>query len=276
MVPLVLRPWLLLVGLLAAVFLLPRGCRVAWEGHWAQLQAPLQLAYGQVADLRDYAALQSASKEELLAVNRDLARVNQAYALDQQRVAALEAEIARLESLLGLPAEGPFRYEIARVAQRDYTVWWERLVIRKGANHGLAEGQAVVYGGGVAGKIRSVTATTAVVELASSPGFRMAASLTGVASPVTYQGVPNVPLQPPLGVVLNVPPEVSLASGGRLRVESSRLGGVFPAGLLIGEVQSLEVGSDGYFQRGQVVLPVALGTLREVAVIVPFDLAPAP
>lgn len=265
------KPWVVLLCLAAAWWLLPGVLRRAAETSFAEFQAPLQHAYGQAVDLRTFWTLRSRSNRELIEANRDLARVNQAYALDRERIGALEAEIGRLEALLELPSEPAYRYEIARVAHRDYTIWWERLVIRKGREAGLEPGQAVIYAGGVAGRIREVRATTAIVELASSPGFRMAASLPGIDSPVTYQGLTNVPLEPPRGEALNLPPEVSLAQDEPLLLRSSQLGGIFPAGLPIGTIVALSPGSEGYFQRGLVELPASLGSLREVAVVVPIS-----
>lgn len=263
------KPWIVLAILIAGWWVLPGVVKRFSRVVFAEFNAPLQQGYGQAVDLRTYWTLRSRSQRELIEANRDLARVNAAYAIDQQLNVGLQAEILRLEELLGLPSEPTHRLEIARVAQRDVTIWWERLVIRKGRNHGLEPDQAVVYLGGVAGKVREVFAHTAIVELASSPGFRMAASLPGIDSPVTYQGIVNVPMQAPLGEALNIPPDVSLAGNTPLQLRSSQLGGVFPAGLIIGEVIRLEPGTDGYFQRGRVRLPAALGKLREVAVLVP-------
>ena len=41
-------------------------------------------------------------------------------------------QITRLEGLLRLPAYANYRFEHARVASRDFSGWWQRIVIRKG------------------------------------------------------------------------------------------------------------------------------------------------
>lgn len=236
-----------------------------------QFTAPAVYGYSHIRDLQTYWGLRSHSKRDLIEAGRDLARANAAYAVSNERLDALEAEIQRLEQLLLLPSEPAYRYEVARVAQRDFSAWWEQLIIRKGTAHGIREGQAVVYKDGVVGRVRSAELYLAVVEVVSSPGFRMAARIEGIDSPVTYQGAVNEPLQPPRGEVINVPPEAEIPAGASLRLVSSQLGGIFPAGLPIGGVTALSPGTDGYFQRGTVSLPRQLSELREVAVIVPIE-----
>jgi len=264
-----LKPW---IGLLIFLFLwwvLPPVFKQFLHTGFYEFQAPLTVTASQLKDLQTYWSLRGQSEDDLIAAGRDLARINAQYALSRQQLEALRDEVTRLESLLQLPSVAGYRYEIARVAYRDLNAWWERMVIRKGSNAGIEEGVAVVYGGGVVGRVREVHAYTAVVELVSSPGFRMAANLAGENRPVTYQGLPNTPFMPPIGEALNIPPDIEVMPGAPLQLVSSRLGGVFPEGLTVGLVTQLEPGADGYFQRGQVLLNADLTTLREVAVLVP-------
>ena len=55
-----------------------------------------------------------------------------------------------------------------------------------------------------------------------------------------------------------------------LKLVSTRLGGTFPPGLMIGRVNWLEPGSTGIFQAGTVALDPSLLSLREVAVLIPL------
>lgn len=110
------------------------------------------------------------------------------YDFSVQQNQQLEADILRLENLLNLPPLPAFRLEAARVAQRDFSGWWQRFTIRKGQNFGLTVGAPVVFSGGVVGRITEVHRYTAVVDLVTSPTFRLAASLAGDNRPVSYQG----------------------------------------------------------------------------------------
>lgn len=264
-----IKPLILLIIFLACWLLLPPVVKRFGRQSFYEFQAPIQIATEAIRDIQTYWDLHSRSKHELIEALRDLSRQNAFHQVSLQRQMALEQEIERLEELLRLPHEDDYHLEVARVIKRDLTLWWQQLIIHKGQDHNIPVGAAVIYGGGVVGRIREVHAYTSVVELVSSPGFRMAANVEGKDTPVTYQGIPNPPLSPPRGEVLNVPPDLRLPSGGTVRLVSSRLGGIFPQGLTIGEIISLEPGHDGYFQRGIVRLNPDLARLNEVAIVIP-------
>lgn len=252
-------------------WLIPPAVKLFMRTSFYEFQAPFTATASHLHDLQTYWSLRGHSDDSLIEAGRDLSRINAQYTLSRQQMESLQEEVGRLEALLDLPSENAFRYEIARVSRRDLTAWWQQLIIRKGRNYGISEGAAVVYAGGVVGRIREVHAYSSVVELVSSPGFRMAASLEGESRPVTYQGLPNPPFVPPIGEALNIPPDIRVSRAEPRRLVSSRLGGVFPEGLTIGMVIEIEPGSDGYFQQGIVQLDSELTTLKEVAVIMPLD-----
>lgn len=264
-----LKPIIGLLIFLGLWWFVPLGIKLFTRTSFYEFQAPLATTASHLRDLQTYWSLRGQSDDELIAAGRDLARINAQGSLIRQQTEALRDEVERLEALLELPQSEDYHYEIARVTHRDLTAWWQRFTIRKGHNAGIPEGAAVVYAGGVVGRVREVHAYTSVVELVTSPGFRMAATLEGERRPVTYQGLPNPPFVPPVGEALNIPPDVDLSPAEPRRLVSSRLGGVFPEGLTIGMVTTLEPGADGYFQKGTVQLDPELGGLMEVAVAVP-------
>lgn len=271
-----LKPALALLVCLAIWWALPLALKRWAKAGFYEFQAPAFLAQSHAKDLQTYWDLRTRSQRDLIEAGRDLSRVNAQYQVALQEAQAKQDEIERLEQLLNLPSRPDFRYEIARVAQRDLSAWWQRLVIRKGENYDIPEGAAVIFSGGVVGRVREVHAYTAVVELVSSPGFRMAANVVGEAAPVTYLGVPTPSFSPPRGEALNVPPTITVSPTEPRKLVSSELGGIFPAGLAIGSITALEPGSDGYFQRGTVRLNPQLASLREVAVVIPYEPEPAP
>jgi rod shape-determining protein MreC len=178
--------------------------------------------------------------------------------------------VRRLEGFFNLPSLDEYRYEVARVVRRDLTAWWQTLVIRKGVNYGIEPGQAVVFAGGVVGRVSTVGAYTATVELISSPHFRAAAHIEGDDRPVEFRGGLNPGLQAASGKVATVPADVVATLKAPLRLTSSRLGGVFPDGLTLGWVYSLDPSPDGLFQAGAVMLDPRLQSIREVAVLIPL------
>lgn len=265
------RPFVILALFLAVWIVLPQRITQTTRDGFYQLQAPAWVTLSHLGDLAQFWQLRSQSKAELIEAGRDLARLNAAYALRIQENSSLRMEIERLEATLGIPSEPDFHYEVARVIRRDISLWLQQMTIRKGSRHGLKPGQAVVYGGGVVGRIIEVYPTTAVVSLISSPAFRIAANLEGDIRPVTYQGVINAPFTNPKGEVRDVVPGLTIPAGESRRLVTSRLGGGFPQGLTIGHVDALEPGPDGLFQRGSVRLPIELYLLQEVSVAIPIE-----
>lgn len=264
-----LRPLAWMFGLGLLWWLLPAVFASFLRSSFFEFQAPAWTALSYLGDLQDYWCYRWQPRDRLIEAGRDLARLNAGYRLRLQEMESLRRENERLERLLALPAEPQYRYEVARVILRDQSSWWSHFFIRKGRSSGLRPGQAVVWGGGVVGRVREVHAYTAVVELATSPSFRMAAHLAGDPRPVIYQGGQGHPGALSTGQASHLPLDVKPGPDAPLWLVSSRLGGVFPDGLTIGRLQKLAPTPDGLFLSAEVLLDPRLGELREVAVLVP-------
>jgi rod shape-determining protein MreC len=266
------KPFVTLGIVVVLWLLLPIAVKTFTRATFFELTAPVTVASSYARDLKEYWSLRMHSNKELIEAGRDLARVNASYELAVQQNSELQAEIGRLESLLRLPSFTEYRYEHARVARRDFNGWWQSIVIRKGKNFGITVGAPVVFTGGVVGKVTEVHLMTAVVELISSPGVRLAGVIEGDNRPIAYQGGVNSTFGPPVGLVENVPLDIIARPGTNAkRLVTSGLGGVFPPGLTLGTVTKLQLGSDGLFQSGEVQLDERLGSLTEVTVLVPLS-----
>ncbi len=264
-------PFVTLGIILLTWLLLPFVFKTFTRATFFEIQAPLTVADSYAHDLQDFWSNRLRSKDELLQAGRDLAGLVAKYHFSVQQNQQLEADILRLENLLNLPPLPAFRLEPARVAQRDFSGWWQRFTIRKGKNFGLTVGAPVVFSGGVVGRITEVHRYTAVVDLVTSPTFRLAASLAGDNRPISYQGGLNDSFKAPRGTVEFVPLEFTAARNAPRRLVTSGLGGIFPAGLSIGEILNLELSADGLFKAGDVQLDERIGTLTEVTVLVPLN-----
>jgi Cell shape-determining protein len=265
------RPFLTLGIALLAWLILPTVFKRFARLSFYEFQAPLDIAASYARDLQGFWAKRTRSNAELVAAARDLQRLNASYELRLQEDARLREEIVRLENLLRLPSFAEFRSEPARVVRRDFTAWWQRLVIRKGSNHGIRPGSPVIYVGGLVGRVSEVHATTSVVELISSPGMRLAAVFDGDERPVSFQGGINPPMQPAEATIEFVPLDVFATPSAPRRLVTSGIGGVYPPGLPVGEVFQLEPSTDGLFKSGRARIDPRLGRITEVAVLVPLD-----
>ncbi|MDE3084700.1 MAG: rod shape-determining protein MreC [Verrucomicrobiota bacterium] len=233
------------------------------------MEAPLDATASYTRDLQGFWSLRNHSKSQLIEAGRDLARLNGSYELKVQENTALREEIAHLEDLLRLPPLDNYRAEVARVARRDFSGWWQQIIIRKGTNYGIPVGAPVVFTGGVVGRVSQVYAYTAVVDLISSPTLRLAATVEGDTRPISYQGGLNPTFGPARGLVEFVPLDIFASPVTPKRLVTSGLGGVFPSGLTIGTITELEPSADGLFKSGEVQLDPRLAELTEVTVLVP-------
>lgn len=262
------RPFLAFGIVLLAWAIVPISVKSLARVSFYEFQAPANVAASYVRNVQDYWSMRMRSKDELIEVGRDLAQNNARYELKMRENEALLAEIKRLQSLLNLPAREGYRYEHARVVRRDFSGWWQQLVIRKGRNYKIEVGAPVVFTGGVVGRVREVDLYTSVVDLVSSPNVRIAAAIEGDNRPVAYRGAPNPSFTHPRGRVEFVPQDVTATAGRPALLVTYGLGGVFPPGLPIGKVELLSMGPDGQFKIGEVILDERLSTIAEVAVLV--------
>lgn len=265
------KPFVTLGIVVLAWILLPTAFKTFARASFFELTAPVTLTAERIRALQDYWSLRLHSKNELIEAGRDLARLNSSYDFAVQQNTELRAEVERLESLLRLPSFNDYRYEHARVARRDFSGWWQRIVIRKGKNFGIPMGAPVVFSGGVVGRITEVHATTAVVELISSPNVRLAGVVEGDARPISFQGGVNPTFAPPTGIAEFVPLDITASPQSQKRLVTSGFGGVFPPGLYLGSLVRADPGSDGLFKSGEVRLDERLGSLTEVTVLVPLS-----
>lgn len=271
------KPFLTFAIVLVAWMVIPTAIKTFSRATFFELTAPITVSADYARVLKEYWSLRLHSNDELIQAGRDLARVNSSYEFAVQQNTELQGTLSRLESLLKLPSFSAYRYEHARVARRDFSGWWQRIIIRKGKNYGIPIDAPVVFTGGVVGKIVEVHATTAVVELITSPGLRLAGVVQGDTRPIAFQGGVNRTFAPPVGVVEAMPLDIIVTPSSPKQLVTGGFGGVFPPGLMLGLITRTERGSDGMFQSGEVKLDDRLGALTEVTVLVPMDTgAPKP
>ena len=263
------RPFVVLGLGIAAWFLIPIAVKKVARASFFEMTAPLAVTASYASNLQRFWALRIHSKDELIEAGRDMARLNSSYSLSVQQNGELQAEVERLQALLKMPALQSFRFEHAQVAQRDFSGWWQRMVIRKGLDYDIPVGAPVVYSGGVVGRVSEVHAYTSVVQLVSDPGLRIASVVDGDTRPISYQGGENQVFGAARGVVEFLPLDIYASGTAPKRLATSGLGGVYPQGLTIGRIIHVESSQDGLFKTGEVELDTRLSELTEVTVLVP-------
>jgi len=263
------KPWLILALFLIGWTLIPTLIKSFCQLSFYQFQAPLWTLTSQFKDLQIYWSCRNHSKKELIEACRDLARRNSFSQLAVAENMVLKEEIARFEKLHNLPALDSFDPVIARITRRDIHSWSHQFMIRKGSKDGITPGAAVIYEKGVVGRIKDVYPSSSIVELVSSPGFRIAARFVGDNRPITYKGIDNPAFSKPKGHAENIPIDLSIQPDRPTMLISSRLGGHFPDGLIIGKLSKLEPSISGLFNQGAIELDPHLHSLQEVTVLIP-------
>jgi rod shape-determining protein MreC len=265
------RPFVVLGIALAAWLVAPIALKTVARASFFEMTAPMTVTASYASDLQRFWALRLHSKDELIEAGRDMGRLNASYALSVQQNGELQAQVDRLQLLAKMPPIESFRFEHAQVAQRDFSGWWQRIVIRKGSDYGISVGNPVVYSGGVVGRVSEVHAYTSVVELISDPGLRIAAVVDGDTRPISFQGAENPGFGAARGIIEFLPLDVYASASAPKRIATSGLGGVYPPGLTIGQIVHVEPSEDGLFKTGEVALDPRLAELTEVTVLVPAN-----
>ena len=130
----------------------------------------------------------------------------------------------------------------ATVISRNPDQWEEKIIIDQGRVDGIELNMAVITANGLVGKVVLVTPFTSTVELLSTenPNFRVAAVIPGEEAIFgLIEGY-----DPKRGELIMKRIDSNFDVKEGQKVESSGLGGIFPKGLLIGEVT--EVSTDDY------------------------------
>lgn len=273
------HPFLFLGFFLILWLGIPTIWKTTTKSAFSEFQAPIWDLSSRVEDLSNYWGHLSDSKQTLIKKGKDSSRLISDLGLQGKRTEDINNEIIRLRALkdslgnlensLNLDPAKSFEPIVARVSLRSLSGWWQKVTIRKGQNHGLQAGFGVIFNGGVMGRIKSVNARSAEIELITNPTFRIVAHFKGDDRPVTFQGNGIAPGGTPFGLALDVPHDLSPTPENPLQLMSSDLGGSLPEGIPIGIVENLTGGEDGLFKSGNVILDSKLIQVQEVTILVP-------
>jgi rod shape-determining protein MreC len=261
-----------LVFFIGLWMLVPSAVRRFNREAFAEFQAPALHLVGKGRDLARYWELKSRSPEELTAASRDLARINAALELKIHTLDDARKENVRLRELLRYPSSTEFVTLVARVSVRETSSWWQRIIIRKGRSDGVVPGCPVVFGDRVIGRVSIVHLTTSEVDLVTSPSFRCTAFLEGddQNNVVHVSGGAGLSLKAPRALVSIIPVEYNPPAGQIAKVMTTGLGGVFPAHLTLGTLESgVHSTAEKHLQEGVLTPAKELNFIQEVSVLIP-------
>ncbi len=171
----------------------------------------------------------------------------------------LEAE--RLRKLMGIKDALEMDSVGARVIHGSVNNWSRTIVIDKGSDEGIQVGMPVLGAEGLLGQTIEVGPHSATVRLIQDEGSGVAAMLqSNRAEGVVNGAVDNT-------VVLDfISKETSVTVGDV--VITSGLGGVFPKGIVIGEVSEIDDNSSSVYRSIKIEPAAKVSGIEEVIVIV--------
>ncbi|MCL2576954.1 MAG: rod shape-determining protein MreC [Defluviitaleaceae bacterium] len=205
------------------------------------------------------------SNQQLITTNRELqAEINRLEFENHRLSLAAEVNDALIAALnmhqqySHLPTIG------ARIIAQDPNNWYRSFRIDRGANDGVQTGMVIIAGGGVAGVIRYVNPTSS--QFVSVLDSRFAAAVitprtedTGIARGDTAL------MQQGLLRMDHIKATAQIMPGDEILTSSDS--SIFPAGLLLGEVQSIHTNPDG-LTRHAIIRPAADLSELEIVLII--------
>jgi rod shape-determining protein MreC len=194
----------------------------------------------------------------------DNAQLEEQNAELRQRLAE-DAEIRRdnglLRKQLGLDVAGAPQEVAAEVIAFQPDSYRQFVTINKGSRAGIKTGMAVLSQGVVMGTIADVQPNTARVMLVTDPEFSLTAKDQDTGATGIVRG------QLGSGLVMDDVAQSDTMKAGDT-VSTSGLGGVVPAGLLIGQLESVNTRANAVFQSGDVQTSLKVNSLRFAFVVV--------
>lgn len=235
------------------------------------IASPFRAAYTSVADWfndkQKYYQDTTALEEENAALRRRLAEME----AEVRQAREDSAENARLKKLLGLQDQRPdltSDLETATITEHTVTNWTSSLTINKGTNNGLEAGDCVIdETGALVGVISEVGLNWATILTLVDTDTSLGAQVFRTGDLGLAQG--NFSLMEEGRLRLDyLPADVSLL-GGDL-VVTSGLGGYYPAGIVIGSVEEVQMDDSGSASYAILAPAVDFDALAEVFIIRSF------
>lgn len=185
---------------------------------------------------------------------------------ENRSIEAYKAENDRLKELLDLKTTQMSEYNTvaSRIISYEPDNWDDTIVIDKGTKHGIKEGDVVVTGGGVVGQVTQAGTTwsrvSAIINLDNALGVRVirTGDLAIVEGDAELSREGNCKMD-------FISKDASVIVGDLL--ETSGLGGIYPAGMTVGTVIKINSDNTGTMQYAVVEPVVDFNNLYEVLVI---------
>ncbi len=264
-----LTPWLMLALLLGNFILMAYDAKAdnqqrvirVWTQAFANfVQSPVTYASTAVSGFFESVGnLRSAQSE-----NDKLKQKVQELQVEVQKSKELTVENKRLKELLNLKGQTEYKIISAQIIGRDTSAWFDTAIINRGTLDGVKLNMPIVVDGGLVGRVTAVSPLTAQIDLITR-------DKSGLGAIVGELGESNA-----LGVVrgtskkneleMNYVPGYIPVTKGDV-VYTTGQGGIYPAGLKLGEISEVRTGSATVPHQIFIRPSAKIYSMQEVAVL---------
>lgn len=173
----------------------------------------------------------------------------------ETEVQELKRDNEKLRAELGAESLREYNPIVATLIARnpDPGRWFDLITLDKGSQHGIQKDMAVITDKGLIGKVKNTSKFNSTVQLLSSPDRknRIAAEIQGKeGQPNIFGLIEGYDEKKKALLLKKIESDVPIEKGQK--VVTSGSSGIFPAGLVIGEVMEVEPDSYGLSQMAYI------------------------
>lgn len=265
------RPQLIALGVvvLCTILLLKLPARAAanFKRAVAGMFLPMFGLAGSIEELAVKSSYGVLPRHALVGRILELERENQSMQLRVMQGEAALKENDRLRAQFGVTRQYPWNKKLARVVARDPANWWRTIQIDRGSRDGVTNNAPVFTAAGLVGRVSEVGFAQSQVILLGDPACRVAVLVGETREHGIIAPSSSSPLDDTL-VELSYLSRHSKLIPGQLVVTSGE-GGIFPPGIIVGQVADIRAAGYGLYKEARVSLAVKMNQLEEVWVMTP-------
>lgn len=260
------RRYVLLVSVLLASLLLltvqTRGGSARWlTDVMALVTAPLQSAVTRAHRFALSVWHEYVDWKAVRLANSALRADNERLRLDAVRVRETEDENRRLRQLLDLKERLPLAVLTGEVIGREGAGWVRAITVNRGRSDGIVGQTAVIVPEGLVGRVVRIQPGASVVQLLHDPASTVGAVVQRTRTPGLAEGEPGGTIR-----FKFMARDGAAVAPGDLVVTSGS-GALFPKGLPVGRIASIEDRGSALFHYALVVPTVDFARLEEVLLL---------
>ncbi|MCY3834986.1 MAG: rod shape-determining protein MreC [Anaerolineaceae bacterium] len=187
------------------------------------------------------------------------------YQTEQINARELQLDFELLAELMNYSqVNATTRYLPSEIIANEASGLFDGIIINRGSRDGVAVGMPVVTELGLVGRILDVRANVSLVLLVTDGNSSVSARLQSTRAQGSVQGAAGNQLRMTF-IPLNTPIQINDV------ILTSGLGGNFPAGLIIGRVESVRQFEFELFQEAEVSSLIDFASLEYVLVVTSFQ-----